>query len=178
MTMPRFTAEASLYQTSGHYQSRRQAIHVPTPMLGTLHLTAIDDGWVIADVFEEVEEFPWGWGPGGWVGGGGTSPGPSAGGGVPWDGGGGSSGSSGSGGTKPPPRPRQPNLPEDFGKGPNRDQLADSFECKRLLTPVRHDLCHACSDLPSGQSCICYACEVDSKKCTQAYDCTDWYGNR
>ena len=43
MNMPGFTAEASLYKTSGHYRTSRQAINSPTQMIGPIHLAVIND---------------------------------------------------------------------------------------------------------------------------------------
>ncbi|WHZ25535.1 MAG: hypothetical protein OJF51_000330 [Nitrospira sp.] len=36
MTMPRFTAEAALYKTTGHYQTNRNTINLPYQMGGTI----------------------------------------------------------------------------------------------------------------------------------------------
>jgi hypothetical protein len=44
MNMPRFTAEDSLYKTSGHYQTSRQAINLPTQTIGAIHLATIYGG--------------------------------------------------------------------------------------------------------------------------------------
>ena len=43
MNMPRFSAEASLYKTSGHYRTGRQAINSRTKMIGPIHLAVIND---------------------------------------------------------------------------------------------------------------------------------------
>jgi hypothetical protein len=43
MNMPRFGAEASLYKTSGHYRTGRQAINSRTKMIGPIHLAVIND---------------------------------------------------------------------------------------------------------------------------------------
>jgi len=37
MNMPRFTAQASLYQTSGHYQTGRYAVNLPTQTIGVIY---------------------------------------------------------------------------------------------------------------------------------------------
>ena len=37
MNMPRFTAEVSLYKTSGHYRTGRQAINIPTRMISMIY---------------------------------------------------------------------------------------------------------------------------------------------
>lgn len=37
MNLPRFTAEASLYQTNGHYQTGRQAIKLPTETIRAIY---------------------------------------------------------------------------------------------------------------------------------------------
>jgi hypothetical protein len=57
MNMPGFTAETSLYKTSGHYRTGRQAIDLSTQMIGTIHLAATG---VLRDVVVR--------GPGGVVG--------------------------------------------------------------------------------------------------------------
>jgi hypothetical protein len=40
MNMPRFTAEASLYKTSGHYQTDRHAINSSTQMISAIYSAA------------------------------------------------------------------------------------------------------------------------------------------
>ena len=40
MNMPGFTAEDSLYKTSGHYQTVRHGINLPAQTIGTIHLAA------------------------------------------------------------------------------------------------------------------------------------------
>ena len=37
MNFPRFNAEASLYKTSGHYQTNRNLINLPTQMVGAIY---------------------------------------------------------------------------------------------------------------------------------------------
>lgn len=79
MNMPAFTAEASLYKTSGHYRAARQVVTLP---VRAIQATAI---MVPGEVIEIEGEapwdpqwgLPWGWGPAGWGGsgsGGGTTP--------------------------------------------------------------------------------------------------------
>lgn len=106
INMPGFTAEDSLYRTSGHYRSdrNRHAINLPAQTISTIHPTAAMVGEEVIEVFGEAPQapwgLPWGWGPGGWSGGsgGGGTPG------GPTDGGGG-----GGGGTVPkPPKPPKP----------------------------------------------------------------------
>ena len=103
------------------------------------------------------------------------------------DGGSGTQGSSGDqsdggggGGTRPtptqkPPRPRR-GWPPDLGEGPNRNQIPDYFKCEGGWLPADLEVCHACSDTPSGVRCTCYDCQRSSGLCTRAYDCTDTYG--
>ena len=101
MTMPRFTAGASLYKASGHYQTGRQAITLPTQMISVIYPAEII----------EVHSCPPGWTdfggtcfpdpltePSGGGGGGLGTPG------VPFEGGDGGGGGKG-GGTSPKPRP-------------------------------------------------------------------------
>jgi hypothetical protein len=45
MNLPRFSAEASLYQANGHYQTPRQSISLPTQMIGTIHLSMEPIEW-------------------------------------------------------------------------------------------------------------------------------------
>ena len=79
MNMPAFTAEASLYKTSGQYRTARQVIKLPAR---AIYATAAmeEEEWVpppgeVVNIVG-VAPFPWGpipwrWGPGGWSGGGG-----------------------------------------------------------------------------------------------------------
>ncbi len=91
MNMPRFTAEDSLYKTSGHYQTGRHAINSSMQMNGTIHSAVIDDGREeVIVIVGEAPSSPWG--P--WVFGGGVT-GPLGGGGTPS--GGGESGGGGPG---------------------------------------------------------------------------------
>ena len=74
MNMPGFTAESSLYKTSGQYRAARQvgqissrAIYATAEMVGHEVIPIEGDApWVPAPW-----GLPWGWGPGGWTGGGG-----------------------------------------------------------------------------------------------------------
>ena len=43
MTMPRFTAEASLYQTNGQYRTGRNAVHLPARMTSPIHPARMED---------------------------------------------------------------------------------------------------------------------------------------
>jgi hypothetical protein len=44
MNMPRFTGEASLYKTSGHYQSRSRAMSLPGQMVSSIYPAAVSMG--------------------------------------------------------------------------------------------------------------------------------------
>jgi hypothetical protein len=46
MNMPRFTAEASLYKASGHYQTGRQVINSSTQLISSIYLAMIATGGV------------------------------------------------------------------------------------------------------------------------------------
>jgi hypothetical protein len=46
MNMPRFTAEASLYKASGHYQTGRQVINSSTQVISSIYLAMIATGGV------------------------------------------------------------------------------------------------------------------------------------
>ena len=73
MTMPRFTADASLYKTSGHYQTSRQVSNVPTQMIGTIRLSMIDVGGEVIEIHEHwPPDAPWN--PPSWGGHEGTGP--------------------------------------------------------------------------------------------------------
>ena len=41
-TLPGFTANASLYRTSGHYRTGKRAINLRVQQMGTMRLSAID----------------------------------------------------------------------------------------------------------------------------------------
>ena len=120
MNMPRFTAEASLYKTSGHYRTGRQAINSPTKMIGPIHLAVIDVPGETVVIVEKWPPDPW---EPPWIGG--TGPGtpvPSPGG---SEGGGGGPGG-GVGGSpmtppKKPPRPVPP-APPPLNDGCTYDQ--------------------------------------------------------
>jgi hypothetical protein len=97
--LPGFTADASLYKTSGHYRTYVDASGRPADHMGTVCLSAID---VPGEVIEIEDDAPWM--PPSW--GGHTGPGSSGGSGETGPGGGGPGG--GDGGipeTKDPPRP-------------------------------------------------------------------------
>lgn len=88
MAMPKFTAEAGLYQTSGYYRTSEHTVASSRPMIGTIHLAAIDVPGEVIVITEEVPWFPPSWGghtgsggpiggsdPGGGEGGGGSDDG-------------------------------------------------------------------------------------------------------
>ena len=102
MNMPRFTAEAALYPTTGHYQTGRYAITLPTPMISGIY-PARDE------VIEVHSCAP------GWTDYGGTClpdplTEPSSGSGTPDVPGGGGAGTGTSGGPAKPPKP-EPQTP-------------------------------------------------------------------
>ena len=104
MNMPRFTAEASLYKTSGHYRTGRQAINSPTKMIGPIHLAVIDVPGETVVIVEKWPPDPW---EPPWIGG--TGPGtpvPSPGGSE--GGGGGPGGGVGGSPMTPPKKPPRP----------------------------------------------------------------------
>ena len=106
MSLPKFTAEASLNTTSGHYRADRRVIKSNRQMIGAVHPAREMEEEIIEIEGEAPGRsgFPWGWGGGH---GGGHS------GGEGGNGGGGGSGG-GSGGT----RPKKPSLPPiDVGPG-------------------------------------------------------------
>ena len=81
MNMPGFTAETSLYKTSGHYQTSRQVINLPTQMIRVITPAAIKgDGGIDCDncVGGQCVELhcleKWIHGKGFWGGGGGDGP--------------------------------------------------------------------------------------------------------
>jgi len=115
MNMPGFTANDSLYRTSGHYRSgrNRTGINLNAQANGPIHSQATDLDTVGEEVIiiEGTAPTPWGlpsgWGPGGWGG-------PHGGGGpVPTGPGGGGGSGSGSGGTKQPPKTPPPPKGQD-----------------------------------------------------------------
>ncbi len=146
MNFPRFNAEASLYKTSGHYQTNRNLIDLPTQMVsaiypaevievhgcrpGLLQLGEGDDMVCIdpSDPFPGSDggDGPGGGGPGGGPTGGGTPP------------------------PKPPPhRPRPPRVPRpppDEPHGKYTEAYANSCSEAQLNTPYGS----ACND--QGQS--------------------------
>jgi hypothetical protein len=75
MDMPRFTAVASLYKTSGHYRADRGEMISSTRMNSTVYPTAIDEETIGEEVIvihdsapQEPWGLPWSWGSGGWGG--------------------------------------------------------------------------------------------------------------
>lgn len=59
MTMPRFTAEAGLYQTSGHYRTSEHMVASSRQMIGTIHLAEIEVPPEVIVITEELPEGPW-----------------------------------------------------------------------------------------------------------------------
>ena len=102
--MPGFSAEVSLYTSSGHYRSNRNSNGVSFLTAGTISGIHTAAAMVGEEVIEIVGEaplgLPFGWGPGGWVGSGGGST-PTG----PRDGGGRGPGAGGGSGPKPPKSP-------------------------------------------------------------------------
>jgi hypothetical protein len=101
INLPGFTADASLYETDGHYRSCAAASNPPADHRRTIRLAAID---VPGEVIEIEDDAPWS--PPSW--GGHTGPGSSGG---PGDTGGSEGGPGGGDGgipqeTKDPPKPR------------------------------------------------------------------------
>ena len=96
MSLPKFTAEASLYTISGHYQVDRRVINSYRRTINAVHPARDEiighEVIVIEDEAPDRPGFPWGWGGGGHGGG---------------DGGGHGGGDGGEGRvTRPAPRPR------------------------------------------------------------------------
>src|SRR5262245_59277353 len=60
MQIPGFTAESSLYKTSGHYQAVRHAINSPTQMISAISPAAISQPGEVIDVCEEDPSLCWG----------------------------------------------------------------------------------------------------------------------
>jgi hypothetical protein len=104
MTMPKLTAEASLYRTSGHYQTGRQVINLPTLMMSAINPAMMGEDIEVPGcrvgytMWEDAGD--WGCIPDRLLSGGGG--GRSGVGGEPSGGGGG-----GGGGTQPPPLQRK-----------------------------------------------------------------------
>jgi hypothetical protein len=173
MTMPAFTAEASLYKTSWHYRTGRHTVNTSPRMLSPVWPALREQEGEIIHVhgcppgFRDIggscwpiplTEPPIGGGGGGLPSGGGPS-----------DGGGGSG---------EPPRPPKPKPGiETLGQGPYRSQLLNvGFECLGGIGPVDIQECHKCSSIPrAGRRCTCYTCQVSSDLCTPFYDCTGQY---
>lgn len=86
MNMPRFTAQASLYKTSGHYQTDRNAINPSTQMRSAISPAMIDMGGTVdcdscvggecVGCLEKMLNKFWDLNPGGGGGGGGGGVGP------------------------------------------------------------------------------------------------------
>src|SRR6266516_1410431 len=106
MNMPGFTAVATLYKTSGHYQTNRNLINLPTQMVSAIYPAEVIEvegcrpGLLQLGEGEDMvcidPNDPWAGGGGGDGGGG------------PPGGGSSGSGPSGGGGGTPPKRPPKP----------------------------------------------------------------------
>jgi len=59
MNLPGFTAEDSLYKTSAHYQTGRHGINSSTPMIGTIHVAAINVPGETIVIVEQWPPDPW-----------------------------------------------------------------------------------------------------------------------
>jgi hypothetical protein len=170
MNIPGFTADAALYQMSGHYYTIRHVNNrlFPTQMFGTIHLEATNEG-INEEVINVTSPFDpgpdWsqilgGFGPR--PGGVGWGPGESPGGGPgPHGGGGGSS------------------VTYD---GPHRNDLLKlGFTCSG--GDVNTQTCHKCvTNRSTGvKTGICYDCDWNpiiqrgTGKCTTFYVCTNTY---
>ena len=110
-TLPGFTANASLYRTSGHYRTGKRAINLRVQQMGTMRPSAID---VPGEVIEIEDDAPWS--PPSW--GGHTGPGTSGPPGEPGGGGGDAGGESSSG--EPP---KKPPVRDKHGRGCTPGQL-------------------------------------------------------
>jgi hypothetical protein len=162
MSMPGFTAEDSLYKTSGRYQTFTRAITRAIKSSGGMVNAIYPARAMEEEVIVIVEHWP----PDPWTPpsfGGHEGTGPS----VPFEGGGGGGGGAGGG--------AGPKSPTDIGRGPRLATLKRiGFECEGV--GVQLEKCHSCLDTPAGRSCICYDCEVKSGGCGEFYDCTSTYG--
>lgn len=169
MNMPGFTAEDSLYKTSGHYQTGRHAVNLPTQMIGTIHVAATKLDVIDVPPGEDIYIFakwpPDAWTPPSWGGHGTGAPvqtGP---------GGGRGGGGSGSGGTKQPKRRRRI---ETLGDGPLYSDIQKQKHMTCKNAGVGASECHSsCAGKP--ETAFCYYCETSSDQCTVFYDCTSDY---
>ena len=114
-TLPGFTANASLYRTSGHYRTDKRAINLRVQQMGTMRLSAID---VPGEVIEIEDDAPWS--PPSW--GGHTGPGSSGPPSEPGGGGGDAGGESSSG--EPPEKPP---VRDKHGRGCTAGQLRSKW---------------------------------------------------
>lgn len=120
VTTPRFTAAASLYQTSGHY--RTGAVDPPRHTAGTMRLSTID---VPGEVIEIEDDAPWS--PPSW--GGHTGPGPTGGAADDTGSGGGGGGSAEESSKDPNDKP----LPGLHGCSANQIQSEAARPCELLV---------------------------------------------
>jgi hypothetical protein len=111
MNIPGFTADTSLYKTSGHYQAGRSAINLRAQFIGTIHPAVIIAPGEVIVIEGEAPSGP-GLTPGGY-----TGPGMPIGGGANGGGGGAAGGSMGMGTERPPRPPRRTISAEDRAIG-------------------------------------------------------------
>lgn len=159
MNMPGFSAENSLYRTSGHYQIDRHAIHSMTAVMSPFKPAAID----LDNVGEEVIPIegtppPWGWGPGGWSGHDHTT-GPGVGSGSdPGAGGGIGSGGVGKPNEQPTPKQKRARAKQKCQSNCLNDLITNTRDCvdgkkdKRCTQAAiqRYDRCASMCDLLYG----------------------------
>lgn len=125
MNLPGFTADASLYNTSGHYRTGQRAINLPAQHMGTMRLSAID---VPGEVIIIEDDAPWS--PPSW--GGHTGPGTGGGSGET-GGGGGAAGGGGDGGIPSKTDPNDKPLPGQHGCSANQIQSEAAQPCHKLI---------------------------------------------
>jgi hypothetical protein len=170
----RFSAEASLYVSSGHYRTGEHAL---SSFRETNKLRPALERGEVPPITVPGEDIPIHSCPPGWQDLGGicwppplTEP-PSGGGGGPGTPGGpfeGDNGPRGGGGgpvrpPKTPPKPRSMRI-ETLGLGPKYSQIRDILTCENA--GVGAEICHSC---PDDGYCICYYCTPGSDQCTEFY---------
>jgi hypothetical protein len=128
--LPGFTADASLYETGGHYRTCVDASGRPAGDLGTIRLSAID---VPGEVIEIEDDAPWS--PPSWGG----HTGPGSGGGSGDTGGDGGGPGGGDGGIPSKTDPNDKPAPHLHGCSPNQIMSDAAAPCLDL---VESDLMH------------------------------------